>query len=399
MSARRMAPVQPTDVSLSPEAQAGVLAWTRKFPSGRQRSALIPALWIAQKDAGGWLPEAILREVADMLGMAYIRVYEVASFYTMYNLEPVGEYHIQLCGTTPCWLRGSDALKEVLRRRVGPQNTVSADGKFSWLEVECLGACANAPMMQVSADVDEDPYYEDLTPESLEAILDSYQRGVQPERGPQNGRHSSEPIEGRTTLTTLDIYKQGKKLTSLPNQGKKVTLRRHADDPKGIRATIAGRRNKPKAPPATRVDHERTPAGELMETSKDMADAKVPASKAKKITKRKPVTKGGKPVPDPKGTAVAPRRRTSGAVPEVKVLYEDGPTDGKPDDLKRIKGVGPVFERELNEKGIYYYRQIGAWKAADVKTIEADAMSRYPGRIKRDGWVKQARALEKARLK
>ena len=399
MSQRRLAPVQPKDVSLSPEAQAEILAWTKKYPDGRQRSALIPALWIAQKDAGGWLPEAILRQVGDMLGMAYIRVYEVATFYTMYNLAPVGELHIQLCGTTPCWLRGSDALKEVLARRVGPQNTVSADGKFSWLEVECLGACANAPMMQVSTDVDDDPYYEDLTPESLEAILDAFAAGQEPERGPQNGRTNSAPEGGPKALTTPGLYKAAKKLTKLPNQDKKVTLRRHGDDPKGVRATIGGRRNKPKQPPATRVDNERSPAGELLEKAKDMAKAVVPSAKADDVTDRKPVKVAGKPVPDPKGAAVAPRRRTSGAVPEVKVLYEDGPTDGAPDDLKKIKGIGPKFEGDLNAKGIYYYRQIGAWKAADVKDIEAGPLARYPGRIKREGWVKQAKALEKARVK
>ena len=395
MSQRRLAPVQPKDVVLSPEAQAEVLAWTRKYPDGRQRSALIPALWIAQKDAGGWLPEAILRQVADMLGMAYIRVYEVATFYTMFNLAPVGRFHIQLCGTTPCWLRGSDALKEVLAARVGPQNTVSADGNFSWLEVECLGACANAPMMQVSTDVDDDPYYEDLTPESLNAILEAFEQGREPERGPQNGRHSSEPEGGPKTLTTLDIYKQGRKLTTLPNQDKRVTLRRHADDPKGVRATVGGRRNKPKPPPSTRLDHERSPAGELLEKAKDMAKAVVPSTKAKDVTDREPVKVAGKPVPDPKGKAVAQRRRTSSAVPEVQVLYTDGPTDGAPDDLKKIKGIGPVFERELNEKGVYYYRQIGAWKAKDIKDVEAGPLARYPGRIKRDGWVKQAKALAK----
>ena len=115
----------------------------QKYPDGRQRSALIPALWIAQKDADGWLPEAALRELGDMLDMAYIRVYEVATFYTMFNLAPVGVHFVQLCGTTPCWLRGSDELIAMLKRKIGPQKTVSADGKLSWLEVECLGACAN----------------------------------------------------------------------------------------------------------------------------------------------------------------------------------------------------------------------------------------------------------------
>lgn len=341
MSARRLAPAsaQPTNASLSADAKAGILSWVKKYPEGRQRSALIPALWIAQKDANGWLPEAILREVGDMLGMAYIRVFEVATFYTMYNLAPVGKFHIQLCGTTPCWLRGSDALKDVLARRVGPQNSISADGNFSWLEVECLGACSNAPMMQVSADVDEDPYYEDLTAESLEAILDDLAAGKTPERGPQNGRINSAPEGGPQTLNSKDLYKAAKKLTKLPNQGKKVALTRHAHDPKGARATVAGRVNKPKTPPATKA--------------------------------------------------------VAGAKAAPKVLYTDGPTDGAPDDLKKIKGIGPKFEGDLNAKGVYYFRQIAAWKAKDVKAVEA-VMEKFPGRIERDEWVKQAKALAKA---
>ncbi|WP_298912248.1 NADH-quinone oxidoreductase subunit NuoE [uncultured Algimonas sp.] len=393
MSSRRFSPVQPTDVYLSPEAQAEILAWTKKYPTGRQRSALIPALWIAQKDAGGWLPEMILREVGDRLGMAYIRVYEVATFYTMFNLAPVGKYHIQLCGTTPCWLRGSDALKDVLARRVGPQNTIGADGTFSWIEVECLGACANAPMMQVSADIDDDPYYEDLTPDTLEAILDDLAAGREPARGPQIDRINSAPEGGPKTLNSKDLYAAAQKLSQLPHQDKKVAIKRHADDPKGVRATIAGRRNKPKSPPKTRVDHERSPAGELLDKAKDMAKAVVPDNRGTPVTDRKPVKADGKPTPDPKGAAVAPRRRTSGAVPEV--LYREGPTDGQADDLKKIKGIGPVLERELNEGGIYYYRQIGAWKVADIKTVEREALGRHPGRIKREGWVKQAKALAK----
>lgn len=326
MSARRLAPAsaQPVNASLSAEAKSGILDWTKKFPEGRQRSALIPALWIAQKDSNGWLPEEILREVGDMLGMAYIRVFEVATFYTMYNLAPVGKFHIQLCGTTPCWLRGSDALKEVLARRVGPQNSISADGNFSWLEVECLGACANAPMMQVSANVDEDPYYEDLTAESLEAIMDDLAAGKTPERGPQNGRINSAPEGGPMTLNSKDLYKASKKLTKLPNQGKKIALVRHAD--------------KPKVPKATKVE--------------------------------------------------APK-------PAPKVLYTDGPTDGVPDDLKKIKGIGPKFEGDLNAKGVYYFRQIAAWKTKDVADVEA-ILEKFPGRITRDEWVKQAKVLAKA---
>lgn len=364
MSARRIAIRQPKDVSLSPEAQAGIIGWTKKYPEGRQRSALIPALWIAQKDAGGWLPEMILREVGDMLGMAYIRVFEVVTFYTMFNLSPVGEFHIQLCGTTPCWLRGSDALKEVLARRVGPQNTVSADGKFSWLEVECLGACANAPMMQVSTDVDEDPYYEDLTPESLEAILDAFASGKAAERGPQNDRINSAPEGGPLTLTTADLYSATETLKTLPHADKKAKVNHYEWDPKERRATRGGW-----------VDPKRKASPDPKKRSGNLG---------------RDLTKGLVEEDPYKGR---PERS------EPKVLYTDGATDGAPDDLKKIKGVGPVFERELNEKGIYYYRQIGAWKVADVKMIETDVLTRFPGRIKRDDWVKQARRLAKEAAK
>jgi NADH-quinone oxidoreductase subunit E len=150
MSARRLAIRQPAEFALSAKAKKDIGTWVKKYPSDRQRSALIPAMWIAQKDAGGWLPELALRELGDMLDMAYIRVYEVATFYTMFNLEPVGAHYVQMCGTTPCWLRGSDELKEMLTRKIGPQRSISADGKLSWLEVECLGSCSNAPMVQIS---------------------------------------------------------------------------------------------------------------------------------------------------------------------------------------------------------------------------------------------------------
>src|SRR5690606_1282858 len=120
-----------------------------KYPAGRQQSAVIPLLWRAQRQSGGWLPEPAIRHVADLLDMAYIRVLEVATFYTMFNLEPVGRHHVQLCGTTPCWLRGADGLKAVCRDEIGPEKTVTSDGALSWIEVECLGACVNAPMVQI----------------------------------------------------------------------------------------------------------------------------------------------------------------------------------------------------------------------------------------------------------
>jgi len=156
---------------------------------------VIPVLWRAQEQHGGWLPEPAIRYVADFLDMAYIRVYEVATFYTMFNLSPVGRNHVQLCGTTPCWLRGADELKEVCRRRIGEPGEVSEDGAFSWIEVECLGACVNAPMVQINAD-----YYEDLDAAGLERILDALAKGKRAKPGSQIGRTSSEPLGGPTTL-------------------------------------------------------------------------------------------------------------------------------------------------------------------------------------------------------
>jgi len=345
MSARRMAAEQPESYAFSSAAEKEINMWVKKYPADRQRSALIPALWIAQKDAGGWLPEVAMRAVADKLSMAYIRVYEVVTFYTMFNMAPVGEHFVQLCGTTPCWLRGSDDLIAVMKRRVGPQNTITPDGKLSWLEVECLGACANAPMVQIS-NADGDSYYEDLTAESFDALLDKLVAGEKPEYGPQNSRHTSEPEGGAQALITDAIFDQEINLKTLPNAGKKAAVTYHTADPKGRRATSAGRKKKPTRPKPT------------------AAKAKAPAK-----TKSKP-----------------------------KVLYTDGPTDGAPDDLKKIKGIGPKFEGDLNSKGIYYFRQIGAWKAADIKMVET-VIDSFPGRIKRDEWVKQGKALAKAAAK
>jgi NADH-quinone oxidoreductase subunit E len=172
-----------------------------KYPEGRQQSAVIPLLWRAQEQAGGWLPQRAIEHVAEVLRMANIRVLEVATFYTMFNLEPVGKFHVQLCTTTPCMLRGSEALKDVCHRRIGEQMHVTGDGKFSWIEVECLGACVNAPMAQINYD-----YYEDLSPESLEKILDELAVGRTPKPGPQVDRQFSAPIGGATTLTDTSMY-------------------------------------------------------------------------------------------------------------------------------------------------------------------------------------------------
>lgn len=168
-----------------------------RYPEGRQQSAVIPLLDLAQRQAGGWLPTEVIEFVASYLGMPKIRVLEVASFYSMFNLEPVGRNFVQLCRTTPCWLRGSDDLRAAAKDVTGcGLGETSDDGLFTVVEVECLGACCNAPMVQINDD-----YYEDLTADSFKTILESLKRGETPEPGSRAGRKGSEPEDGLTTLT------------------------------------------------------------------------------------------------------------------------------------------------------------------------------------------------------
>jgi len=168
-----------------------------RYPEGRQQSAVIPLLDLAQRQAGGWLPTEVIEYVASYLDMPKIRVLEVATFYSMFNLEPVGRNFVQLCRTTPCWLRGSDDLRAVAKDVTGCElGETSDDGAFTVVEVECLGACCNAPMVQINDD-----YYEDLTAESFKAVLEALKRGETPDTGSQSGRVGSEPTGERATLT------------------------------------------------------------------------------------------------------------------------------------------------------------------------------------------------------
>ena len=201
MSVRRLAPadIQPKEFAFTPQNVKWAKAQIEKYPEGRQASAVIPLLWRAQEQAGGWVPQKAIEHVADMLDMAHIRVLEVATFYTMFNLEPVGRYHVQLCGTTPCALRGAEELKKVCQKHIGDQFHVTKDGKFSWVEVECLGACVNAPMVQINYD-----FYEDLTTDSLKDILKQLAAGNEPEPGPQIDRQFSAPVGGPTTLIAFN---------------------------------------------------------------------------------------------------------------------------------------------------------------------------------------------------
>ncbi|WP_333587204.1 NADH-quinone oxidoreductase subunit NuoE [Phenylobacterium sp.] len=214
MSVRRLSPNQPASFAFSKESLEKAQWWISKFPAGRQQSAVIPLLWLVQKQEG-WVSEPAIRHVAEMLGMARIRVLEVATFYTMFMLEPVGSVAlVQVCGTTPCQLRGSESLMAVCKRKIGAKDHLSADGKFYWQEVECLGACANAPMAAIN-----DYYYEDLTPESFEALLDDFAAGKAPAPGSSAGRQGSAPEGGPLVLQDASLYDgtAAKPIKKLPN--------------------------------------------------------------------------------------------------------------------------------------------------------------------------------------
>jgi NADH-quinone oxidoreductase subunit E len=201
LSIRRLAQIQPDGFAFSPETMKAAQGWMANFPAGKQQSAVIAILWLVQKQEG-WVSEPAIRAVAALLGMPVIRVLEVATFYTMFMLEPVGtQALVQVCGTTPCQLRGAEGLIAVCQRKFGPRDHRSADGKFYWQEVECMGACSNAPMAAIN-----DYYYEDLTPESFEALLDDFAAGKQPKPGSAIGRQGAAPEGEPLTLTDPSLY-------------------------------------------------------------------------------------------------------------------------------------------------------------------------------------------------
>jgi NADH-quinone oxidoreductase subunit E len=196
VSTRRLAPNQPATFAFTAENMAWAKQQIAKYPSGKQASAVVPMLWRAQEQNGGHVTEPMMRVIGEMLGMSPIRVLEIATFYTMFNLKPVGQHLLQVCTTTPCWLRGSDQVVAACKKHIHPQaETVSADGKLSWMEVECLGACVNAPIVQVGDD-----FYEDLDGARAEALINDLRNGRPTKPGSQIGRQTSAPEGGPTTL-------------------------------------------------------------------------------------------------------------------------------------------------------------------------------------------------------
>ena len=305
MSVRRLAEVQPAGFEFTPENQAWAQKEIAKYPPGRQASAVIALLWRAQAQNQYWVPRAAIEKVADMLEMPYMRVLEVATFYTMFNLEPVGQHHVQLCGTTPCMLRGAEDIKTVCKSRIGDERHVTADGKFSWIEVECLGACCNAPMVQINDD-----YYEDLTPENFAKLLDDLAAGRPVAKGSQIGRAGSEPTGGLTALASF-----------------------YGADGKG--APVANDHAEP-------VD----PEVEAHAAAEEAHVKSVLATLPKDAT------------PEQKANAVGSRPAGLPAARDVGA-----------DDLQRIKGIGPVNERRLHELGVYHFDQIAHWTRDEIRWV------------------------------
>ena len=187
---------QPTEFSFTSKNRETADRIIARYPEGRQASAVMPLLDMAQRQARGWLPKAAMDHVAEILDMAPIRVYEVATFYTMYNFKPMGKHHVQVCTNLPCWLRGSDDIVKTCKELIGVgMGQTSEDGMFTLTEAECLGACVNAPMVQIGDD-----YFEDLDAESTLAVLSELKAGNTPKSGSQIGRHTCEPVSGLTSL-------------------------------------------------------------------------------------------------------------------------------------------------------------------------------------------------------
>ena len=384
MSVRRIAKEQP-DSFVFDKAN---LAWAKKqiakYPKSKQASAVIPLLWRAQEQHKGWLPEPAMRYVAEMLDMPFIRVMEVATFYTMYQLKPVGSVaHIQVCGTTPCMLRGSEDLIAVCKSRISKNpHEVTADGKYSWEEVECLGACVNAPMVQIFKDT-----FEDLTPETFEKMLDDMDAGRPVKPGPQMDRHLSVNEGGRTQLfdDSMD-YGQATDPYIAPYvmSGNAAMIKSDAGDFGAANDAAPARRKKATAKASPKKAGTKKPAAKKPATAKKPAAVKKPT--AAQLKKEEAVA-AAKLAALPKGASAEDKANAVGKKPRgLPKARKSGA-----DDLKLIKGVGPGIEGKLNAQGIFHFDQIAKWGRPEIMWF--DTFLSFKGRIDRDDWIKQSGIL------
>lgn len=381
MSVRRLAPdhVQPASFVFDNANENWADQQIAKYPQGRQASAVIPLLWKAQEQHDGWVPRAAIEAVARKLGMAPMRVMEIATFYTMFNLQPVGEHFVQLCGTTPCGLRGAEALKKVCEDVIGPQSTVSADGKLSWLEVECLGACCNAPMAQINFD-----YYEDLTPENFKALLEDLRHGRPTKPGPQNGRSGSEPLGGGETLKDPALYDGS--MIGAGDWQKRVTEQRKAAA-EAAAAKAAAEAEAKKAAEAEAKKAEATPAAVASKPATETAAAGRP-----KPSDAAQPSGAAQDTPAAAGKVAKAAEPSAPAVAEAKPELLTAARGGKGDDLGLIWGVGPKLAKMLNEMGVWHFDQIASWKAEELAWVDA-RLTGFKGRATRDDWISQAKKL------
>ncbi|WP_374393625.1 NADH-quinone oxidoreductase subunit E [Tabrizicola sp.] len=375
---RRLHKEQPAFFAFTPANLDWAKGQISKYPAGRQASAIIPLLWRAQEQEG-WLTRPAIEHVADMLGMAYIRALEVATFYFMFQLSPVGSVaHVQICGTTSCMICGAEDLVAVAKELIASTpHTLSADGKFSWEEVECMGACANAPMAQIGKD-----YYEDLTAAKLRELIGRFSKGEVPVPGPQNGRYAAEPIGG---LTSLKEFESGRKQYNASAQ-LAVDIK---DTVKRIDGTEV-----PLTTPWLGVAAPVKPAkGKAVEPK---PGAGVPADatgatvqEAKASSKGKPKSEGNAPNATP---AATPEAKAAGQAGGVKPAGLTAPKGGRADDLKLILGIGPKLEALCHRLGFYHFEQIANWTAGEIAWVDEN-LEGFKGRVTRDKWVAQAKIL------
>lgn len=368
MSVRRLADdaVQPAGFAFNADNQNWAHKTIAKYPEGRQQSAVIPLLMRAQEQ-DGWVTKAAIEHVASMLDMPLIRVLEVATFYTQFQLKPVGtRAHIQVCGTTPCMLRGSEALMDVCRHKIHHDPfELNAEGTLSWEEVECQGACVNAPMVMIFKDA-----YEDLTPERLAEIIDEFEagKGDAVKTGPQDGRITSEPMGGLTALTEdLDYKKIG------------LETRKASD--------AAAAKAKAEADAKAKAEADAKAAEEVRNVA--------PSNAAKPVTNATETDPSLKTPSDVKASNAAEKAASVDSKQGFKLDDKNRPEAiARPeavDDLKLISGVGPKIEATLHELGVFTFKQIASWKKAEREWV--DGYLSFHGRIERDDWVKQAKAL------
>ena len=445
MSVRRLHSIQP-DAGFAFNAEN--LAWAKqtiaKYPPGKQASAVIPLLWRAQEQNQNWTSKPVIESIADMLGLSYIRVLEVATFYTMFQLQPVGrKAHIQVCGTTPCMLRGAEDLKKICQHKIHHEpHHLSDNGEFSWEEVECLGACVNAPMVQIFKDT-----YEDLTPASLGKLIDDLAASRKVKVGPQIDRHMAAPEGGPLTLIDPGLYRGNRSFTRVeappapppaaPVAAPVVAAVAAAPTPAAA-ATAAA------ATPSVVVDAGTpSPAATApkpedirpVSATAEVANKQVAAAVKKEETSPQPghvttekaqaetgivrvtrdeVVKSTTPSPVKPMAEVTPVKITNPKAPEPIKLAEqkvqparqpspDGKPEllkkargGKSDDLKLIWGVGPKLEQMLNTMGVWHFDQVASWSAKEIAWLD-ERLEGFKGRAKRDEWVKQSKKLAKGR--